>query len=51
MNAPHTISRRLFVGTGGALVVSFVLSSRLFAQEPAKPAQNQGTQPVTTPAA
>jgi nicotinate dehydrogenase subunit B len=49
MNAPHTISRRLFVGTGGALVVSFVLSSRLFAQEPAKPAQNQGTQPVTTP--
>src|SRR4051794_24482840 len=50
MNAvPRTISRRLFVGTGGALVVSFALSSRLFAQEPAKPAQNQNTQPVTTP--
>jgi nicotinate dehydrogenase subunit B len=47
--APHKISRRLFVGTGGALVVSFALSSRLFAQEPAKPAQNQNTQPVTTP--
>ena len=50
MNAmPQKISRRLFVGTGGALVVSFALSSRIFAQEPAKPAQNQNTQPVTTP--
>ncbi len=51
MNAvPHTINRRVFVGTGGALVVSFALSSRLLAQEPAKPAQNQAaTQPVNSP--
>jgi nicotinate dehydrogenase subunit B len=37
----------VFVGTGGALVVSFALSSRVFGQD--QPAQNQAAQPKNTP--
>ena len=45
----HALSRRLFLSTGGALVVGFAISPALAQQEPAKPAQNLGTQPVAAP--
>jgi nicotinate dehydrogenase subunit B len=44
----HSFSRRMFLSTGGALVVGFAISPAL-AQEPKQPAQNAGAQPVKTP--
>jgi CO/xanthine dehydrogenase Mo-binding subunit len=45
----YPFSRRLFLETGGALLVSFALTSRILAQEEQKPAQNIGAQPDTMP--
>lgn len=43
------VSRRLFLATGGALVVSFALAPASRAQKPGPPAQNAGVQPTPAP--
>lgn len=43
------VSRRLFLTTGGALVVGFAISPVFAQPQPARPAQNAGVQPDTTP--
>src|SRR4051812_18843028 len=45
----HQVSRRLFLSTGGALVVGFAISPAFAQGQPQKPAQNAGAQPDTTP--
>lgn len=45
MTSAHQISRRLFLSSGGALVVGFAISPTFAQQQPSKPAQNVNVEP------